>query len=136
MNSVSRSDFNNCVVSRNRSTEGIHVFSDKVEVESKVTNQKSSGRCWIFAALNVLRSHMIKKYKLDEFEFSQSYLFWCDKFEKSNYFLETIMATLKEPTDSRLVQHLLGNPVQDGGQWDMLVNLIEKVIFESSVVVI
>lgn len=89
-----------------------------------------------------MRSHMIKKYisqnflfsfgngfryKLDEFEFSQSYLFWCDKFEKSNYFLESILSTVKEPTDSRLIQHLLNNPVQDGGQWDMLVNLIEKV---------
>lgn len=70
---------------------------------------------------------MIKKYKLDEFEFSQSYLFWCDKFEKSNYFLESILSTLKEPTDSRLVQFLLTSPVQDGGQWDMLINLIEKV---------
>lgn len=96
-------------------------------MESKVTNQKSSGRCWIFAALNVLRNHMIKKYKLEEFEFSQSYLFWCDKFEKSNYFLESILSTLKEPTDSRLIQFLLTNPVQDGGQWDMLTNLIEKV---------
>lgn len=67
------------------------------------------------------------RYKLDEFEFSQSYLFWCDKFEKSNFFLENILATLNESTDSRLVQHLLSNPVQDGGQWDMLVNLVEKV---------
>lgn len=67
------------------------------------------------------------RYKLDEFEFSQSYLFWCDKFEKSNFFLENILATLNEETDSRLVQHLLSNPVQDGGQWDMLVNLIDKV---------
>ncbi len=67
------------------------------------------------------------RYKLDEFEFSQSYLFWCDKFEKSNFFLENILATLNEATDSRLIQHLLTSPVQDGGQWDMLVNLIEKV---------
>lgn len=77
---------------------------------------------------------MIKKYKLEEFEFSQSYIFWCDKFEKSNYFLESIMSTLNETTDSRLIQHLLSNPVQDGGQWDMLTNLIEKVKIQEGVV--
>lgn len=75
----------------------------------------------------MLRVHMMKKYKLDEFEFSQTYLFWCDKLEKSNFFLENIISTLDEPTDSRLIQYLLTSPVQDGGQWDMLVNLVEKV---------
>lgn len=110
------------------------VFSHRIQDEAtKALNQKSSGRCWIFAALNALRVHMIRKYKLDEsFEFSQTYLFWADKLEKSNYFLEAVLETLQvgspedKALDGRLFQWLLHAPVQDGGQWDMLVALIRK----------
>lgn len=65
-----------------------HLFSDKVEMGTPVTNQRSSGRCWLFAATNVFRVGLIKKYKLPSFEFSQSYLFFWDKLEKANFFLE------------------------------------------------
>lgn len=107
--------------------DSVHVFSDKVETEgSPVTDQKSSGRCWIFAAMNVLRTFVQKKYNLEEFQFSQSYLFFYDKLEKANYFLQQIIETADQDLDSRLVQTLLAEPVSDGGQWDMIVNLIEK----------
>lgn len=92
----------------------------------KVTDQKSSGRCWLFAALNVVRRSMMTKYKLADFEFSQSYLFFWDKLERLNYGLEAIMSTQSLNLDSREVQHILKDPTCDGGQWDMFCNLVEK----------
>jgi len=103
-----------------------HTFSEKVTPECKATNQHKSGRCWLFAALNLMRLPFAKKHKLEDFEFSQSYLFFWDKLEKSNYFLESIIKTAEEPFDGRLVSHLLKDPLSDGGQWDMLVNIINK----------
>lgn len=91
-----------------------------------VTNQRSSGRCWIFAATNVFRVAIMKRYNLPSFELSQSYLFFWDKVEKANYFLESILATSEEPVDSRLVSTLMASPVGDGGQWDMIANLVGK----------
>ena len=105
----------------------VHEYSDKLETEGKITSQKASGRCWLFAGLNVMRQGMMKKYKLEsDFELSQSYMFFWDKLEKCNYFLENIIDTRDEPLDGRLVQHLLSDPISDGGQWDMFVNLINK----------
>jgi len=91
-----------------------------------VTNQRSSGRCWLFAAMNVLRFDVMHKLNLDTFELSQNYVFFYDKLEKANYFLENILSTLDEPLDGRLMAHLLSAPFQDGGQWDMAVSVIEK----------
>ena len=104
-----------------------HTFSHKINNEmKKVTNQKSSGRCWGFAGLNLMRLSLCKKYNLDTFEFSQNYFMFCDKLEKANYFLENILSTLDESFDSRIMMWLLSEPIQDGGQWDMFVNLMEK----------
>tara|TARA_B100001105_G_C22398468_1_gene447959 strand:+ start:2986 stop:4326 length:1341 start_codon:yes stop_codon:yes gene_type:complete len=103
-----------------------HTFSDIVTGQMKVTNQKSSGRCWGFAGLNLFRIYLGRKYNLKKFEFSQNYFIFCDKLEKSNYFLENIIKTADEPLEGRLVMHLLTDPIQDGGQWHMFVNLIEK----------
>jgi bleomycin hydrolase len=91
-----------------------------------ITNQRSSGRCWLFATTNVLRVAIMKKHNLKEFELSQAYLFFWDKLEKANWFLEQILDTHKENLDSRLVQELLAAPVNDGGQWDMAANLVAK----------
>ncbi|XP_016534477.1 bleomycin hydrolase-like [Poecilia formosa] len=107
----------------------VHIFQHSIPTEGKpITNQKNSGRCWIFSCLNVLRLPFMKKHNLEEFEFSQSYLFFWDKIERCYYFLHACVETAqrKEPVDGRLVQFLLSNPTNDGGQWDMLVNLIEK----------
>ena len=104
-----------------------HTFSHSISNEmKKVTNQKSSGRCWGFAGLNLMRLDLCKKYNLENFEFSQNYFMFCDKIEKSNYFLENILLTLNEPFDSRIMMWILSDPIQDGGQWDMFVNIMEK----------
>ena len=98
-----------------------------IEIEQgEPTNQKQSGRCWMFAALNMMRSQTMRKYDLESFEFSQSYPLFYDKLEKANWFLWNILDTLDEPTDSRLVTFLLKDPVGDGGQWDMFKSLIAK----------
>ena len=102
------------------------MFFEHEVKQNKVTNQKQSGRCWLFAACNVIRMHMNKTYDLEDFQVSQSYLFFYDKLEKANYFLESIIKTVDEPIHSRLLDHLLSAPVGDGGQWDMVVDLVEK----------
>ena len=102
-----------------------HVFSVSLK-QGEVTNQQQSGRCWMFAALNVFRFEVIKKLNLETFELSQNYTLFYDKLEKANYFLESILETLDEPTNGRLISFLLSAPMNDGGQWDMLCNLIEK----------
>ena len=103
-----------------------HTFSDVISGEMRVTDQKSSGRCWGFAGLNLFRIYLGRKHNLKEFEFSQSYFMFWDKLEKANYFLENMIKTTNKPSNSRLIMHLLDNPIQDGGQWDMWVNLIKK----------
>lgn len=116
-----------CASSRNYETEREipHEFSISLE-QGAVTNQKRSGRCWMFAALNCMRFQVIKKQNLEDFELSQSYPLFYDKLEKANYFLESILDTLDEPTDGRLIAHLLAAPLNDGGQWDMLCSIVEK----------
>ncbi len=102
-----------------------HNFS--VEIPTlPVTNQKASGRCWMFAALNVLRERVAARLNLEEFELSQSYLAFWDKFERANYFLETILDTLELEPDDRVLATVLQNGVHDGGQWDMFVNIVKK----------
>ena len=103
-----------------------HTYSDAVKKEMEVTNQKQSGRCWGFAGLNLMRLALGEKYNIEKFEFSQNYFIFWDKLEKSNYFLENILNTLDEDLESRIIMFLLTDPIQDGGQWDMFVNLIEK----------
>ena len=127
MNALTRSKLDDVTMDWDLFRTIDHNYSDVVKHEmAKVTNQKSSGRCWGFAALNLMRIDFAKKYELQGFEFSQSYFMFFDKLEKSNYFLENILLTLDLDFDSRLVMYLLDNPIQDGGQWDMFVNLMEK----------
>ena len=102
-----------------------HQYSISLE-QGNITNQKQSGRCWMFAALNTMRFAIMKKLDLDTFELSQNYTLFYDKLEKANYFLESILDTLEEPTSGRVIAHLLMAPLNDGGQWDMFCNLIEK----------
>lgn len=112
---------------KNYETERKVTFDFSISLEQgKITNQKKSGRCWMFAALNCLRFQVMKKLNLDTFELSQNYTLFYDKLEKSNYFLECILNTLDEPTEGRLIAHLLSMPLNDGGQWDMLTAIISK----------
>lgn len=100
-------------------------FSDVVKTEG-ITDQKSSGRCWLFTGLNVLRAKMIEKYDLGDFYLSQNYLFFYDQLEKSNLFLQAIIDTRNLPWDDRTVDWLLRNPLSDGGQFTGVSNLIMK----------
>lgn len=106
-------------------TKNTPVFSVDLAT-GKVSNQKQSGRCWMFAALNTFRHKLLNQFHLKEFELSQNYTFFWDKYEKANYFYENILATGKEALDSRKVAFLLAVPQQDGGQWDMIVSLFQK----------
>ena len=126
-NALTRSQINDIAMDWDAFRLLDHTYSNVIKNEmDTVTNQKSSGRCWGFAGLNLMRISLAKKYNLKNFEFSQNHFMFFDKLEKSNYFLENIMKTLNESYESRLMMHLLDSPVQDGGQWDMFVNLIEK----------
>ena len=100
-------------------------FSDRVRTKG-ITDQESSGRCWLFTGLNVLRAKMIDKYDLPSFEFSQNYLFFYDQLEKSNLFLQGIIDTRELPSDDRKVDWLFSNPIGDGGQFTGVSNLITK----------
>ena len=100
-------------------------FSDRVKTKG-ITDQKSSGRCWLFTGLNVLRAKMIDKYDLPGMEFSQAYLFFYDQLEKSNLFLQGVIDTKELPFDDRKVDWLFTNPLSDGGQFTGVSNLITK----------
>ena len=100
-------------------------FSDEVKTNGR-TDQKSSGRCWLFTGLNVLRAQMIARHNLDEFTFSQNYLFFYDQLEKSNLFLQGVIDTRKLPMEDRKVDWLFSNPIGDGGQFTGVSNLIMK----------
>jgi bleomycin hydrolase len=106
-------------------TEHNELFSHKINTKG-VTDQHSSGRCWLFAVLNTLRPRGINKYGLDDFEFSQTYLFFWDKLEKSNTFLEYVIETADRGMDDREVQAIFDWPVGDGGYWWYVMNLVKK----------
>ncbi|MDT2759598.1 aminopeptidase C [Enterococcus xiangfangensis] len=105
--------------------ENTPVFSVDLAT-GKVANQKQSGRCWMFAALNTFRHKMLTTFQLKDFELSQNYTFFWDKYEKANYFYENILNTAEQAASSREVAFLLQTPQQDGGQWDMIVSLFQK----------
>lgn len=98
-----------------------------IEIDTgKVANQRQSGRCWMFSALNTMRHSIQKEFKIKDFELSQNYTNFWDKFEKSNWFFENVIATADKDLGDRKVSFLFTTPQQDGGQWDMLCGIIEK----------
>lgn len=127
LSALSGTDPKQVLTQRSATIADTQNFNIKIKLEgAPITNQRSSGRCWLFAATNVFRVAVMRRYNLKEFELSQSYLFFWDKLEKANYFLEQILDTTDEELDGRLVQTLMASPVGDGGQWDMVANLVEK----------
>lgn len=102
-----------------------HLFKYRVTV-SGITDQQSSGRCWMFTSLNTLRPKVMDKLNVSSFEFSQSYLYFWDILEKSNLFLENVIATADKPWDNRYVEFYFKSPVDDGGVWNSYVNLVQK----------
>lgn len=124
-NAITHNGIYTSLEKRSSSVENDPVFSIDL-TKDKVSNQKASGRCWMFAALNTFRHKMIAGFQLENFELSQAHTFFWDKYEKSNWFLEQVIATADQALTSRKVKFLLDVPQQDGGQWDMVVSLFEK----------
>ena len=124
-NAISHNGLLASLEKRSAAVENIPVFSLDL-TKDKVSDQKASGRCWMFAALNTFRHKMIAGFQLEDFELSQAHTFFWDKYEKSNWFLEQVLATADQELTSRKVKFLLDTPQQDGGQWDMVVSLFEK----------
>ncbi|KAG2106882.1 peptidase C1-like family-domain-containing protein [Suillus cothurnatus] len=103
-----------------------HVFNHEVKFKTgPVTSQKSGGRCWLFATTNDIRHEVMKQLKLKEFQLSQSYLFFWDKLNKSNYYFELSIQNAELPIDDRLVNFLADDLISNGGQLEMVVNLLE-----------
>jgi bleomycin hydrolase len=125
LNAVTKNAVQSVALDRIVATRTNHTFSHALKTNA-ATQQSQSGRCWLFAGLNLFRVEAMKRLNLEQFELSQTYLMFWDKLEKANYFLETILDTTDEPTDGRLIMFLLQQPLQDGGQWDMFVNLVNK----------
>ena len=125
-NALIKNDLNTVSLNWENYSKINHHFSNLIKKELPATDQKASGRCWGFAGLNLMRLKVVENLDLLNFEFSQNYFMFCDKLEKANYFLENIMQTKDHAYDSRLIMHLVKAPIQDGGQWDMFVNLINK----------
>ncbi|MGM9752133.1 MAG: C1 family peptidase [Candidatus Cryptobacteroides sp.] len=100
-------------------------FSDRVRTKG-ITDQKSSGRCWLFTGLNVLRAAAIDKWDLGEFQFSQAYCFFYDQLEKANLFLQAVIDTRELPFEDREVDWLFSNPLSDGGTFTGVADLVTK----------
>ena len=124
-NAISHNGLLSSLEKRSAAVENTPIFSLDL-TKDKVSDQKASGRCWMFAALNTFRHKMIAGFQLEDFELSQAHTFFWDKYEKSNWFLEQVIATANQELTSRKVKFLLDTPQQDGGQWDMVVALFEK----------
>ena len=125
INAVSNNKLNDLALNREEVGKIDHNFKYEVNV-SGITNQKSSGRCWMFTSYNVFRPQVMAKYNISSFEFSTNYLFFWDMFEKSNMFLERIIATANQDIYDREVHKLFDSPVGDGGAWNTFTNLTNK----------
>ena len=100
-------------------------FSVKVNSEG-VTNQESSGRCWLFTGLNVMRAKAIAKHNLGAFEFSQVYPFFFDQLEKANLFLQGVIDTSDKPMEDKMVEWLFRHPLSDGGTFTGVADIVSK----------
>lgn len=125
-NAIIYNDINKIAINHENEGAFNSYFSNQVPSKA-VTDQKSSGRCWMFTGFNVLRSKAIAQYGLPaDFQFSQIYTFFWDQLEKSNLFLQAIIDTRTKPMDDKTVEWLFKNPLSDGGQFTGVANLVEK----------
>lgn len=125
LNAITANDIRVLALNHENAADFDTYFSDKV-LSRGITDQKSSGRCWLFTGLNVMRAKMIAQYDLPSLEFSQSYGFFWDQLEKSNLFLQGIIDTADRPMDDRMVEHLFKNPLSDGGQFTGVMDIVMK----------
>ena len=124
-NALDNNSIKNIVKVKKEEQNVLHNFSINLDT-LKVANQKASGRCWIFAGCNVIREVSAKKYNLKNFELSQSYIAFYDKLERSNYIMNTLIDLKDRDIDDRERYHILTTGLEDGGQWDMFVNIVNK----------
>jgi bleomycin hydrolase len=124
-NAVTRVTIDDVAINREIVSSIDHSMSTTLD-DWKVTNQERSGRCWLFAGLNLLRVGVMRKTGLKDFEFSQNYMMFWDKLERANYFLEAIIETANRDLDDRTVAYLLESAASDGGQWNMFAALVAK----------
>ncbi len=124
-NTVTQRDVNEVALDRGIVTDATHTFSTLLD-DWTPTQQGNSGRCWLFSGLNLFRVDTMKSLDVRQFEFSQNYMMFWDKVERANFVLESVIETADRPIDDRIVQHLMLAPVEDAGQWDMFVNLVDK----------
>ncbi|MFC4651318.1 aminopeptidase C [Lactococcus nasutitermitis] len=122
-NAATKNGLLNALEARSSHANNLPEFSIDL-TSDPVTNQKQSGRCWMFAAMNTFRHKVINNFKLENFELSQAYPYFWDKYEKSNWFFEQLIENSE--MDDRRLKFLLQTPQQDGGQWDMIVAIFEK----------
>jgi bleomycin hydrolase len=125
MNAVSNNDIRELALNREVVAVTDDVFSFKIPTKG-ITDQEKTGRCWLFAGLNLLRQGVIKKFGMEEFELSESYLAFWDKLEKANVFLEFMIETRDRDLLDREVDHMLDDPVGDGGYWGYVIGVVEK----------
>ena len=124
-NAVSNADLSTLALRRDLVQDMDFSFSTKLD-DWNATNQRRSGRCWLFATLNLFRVGAMRKMNVKKFEFSQAHIHFWDKLERANHFLEAILETSDRPVDDRTIHFLLSDPIGDGGQWNMATNLIRK----------
>ncbi|MCU0723517.1 MAG: C1 family peptidase [Planctomycetes bacterium] len=125
LNAVTKGNLNDIAVNRDVLNDADMTFS--IDMESgPVTDQKGSGVCWLYAELNWLRTFTNKKLQVKGFEFSENHVMFWDKMEKANFFLENVISLRNLHYDDRRMAYLLANPAPDGGEWNLLVNVIEK----------
>jgi len=134
-NAIGHGNLTKILLNQNVYNTNHTVFSKELDVSANTSDQESSGRCWIFAFTNMLRMHMIHRYKLpSSFEFSHVYLFFYDQLEKSNLFLNYIWKVQQDvledksklSLDNPVLRIMMKDPISDGGSWHMLENLVEK----------
>jgi bleomycin hydrolase len=124
-NALAANDIRTLALNQDNMQEKNTFFSNSVPSKG-ITNQESSGRCWLFTGMNVLRSNMINEQKLNSMNFSYVYLFFYDQLEKSNLFLQAIIDTRKSPMDDKTVEWLFRNPLSDGGTFTGVADLVAK----------
>ncbi len=124
-NALSAGSVTNIALNQDNQVEQDTYFSNSVPSKG-ITDQKSSGRCWLFTGMNVLRAKMINEQKLNSLELSQCYLFFYDQLEKANLFLQGAIDTRKSPADDRMVDWLFENPLSDGGTFCGVADLVNK----------
>ena len=125
-NAINSNDISKLAVNYDNNTAFDEHLSNTVPSKA-ITNQESSGRCWMFTGMNVLRNKAIRKYDLPaDFQFSQCYTFFWDQLEKANLFLQSILDTRAKSMEDETVQWLFKNPIGDGGQFTGVANLMTK----------